>query len=97
MQIVHQRGDQLILAKGVRGTNPQCTDRIGTGAGQLIFQRMPGRQQLPCLGVAAFTIIGEFQRMRGAQDQLQPQPLLKGLQPTTDGRLCRTQLGRGGR
>ncbi len=97
MQVVHQRGDQLILTKGVWGANPQRTDRIIAGPGQLIFQRMPGRQQLPRLGIAALAIIGKLQRMGGAQDKLETQPLLQGLQSAADGGLCRAELRGGGR
>ncbi|MBN9931443.1 hypothetical protein HZD82_24555, partial [Pantoea agglomerans] len=43
------------LTKGVWGANPQRTDRVIAGPGQLIFQRMPGRQQLPRLGVAVIS------------------------------------------
>ncbi len=96
MQIVHQGIDQLILTKGVRSANPQRADGIVTGPGQLIFQRMPRGQQLPRLGVAAFAIIGELQRMGRAQNELQPQPLLQDLQPPADGRLGGTELCRSG-
>ncbi len=70
-QIFAERGNQLVLAEGVRDLHPKRAARVVTRTEQLGFHLAPAFEDLPGETVAALTITGELHSVGRAIEQLQ--------------------------
>ena len=96
-QVGHQRGDELVLPKGVRRQHAQGAARGVGRAAQVVLHGAPVFQQGLGVGKAAVAVFGQLHHMGGSLQQLDAQAALQRLQAAADGGLAGAQLLGGGR